>query len=1123
MAPEARSSAEAGSRAEREESWASHRGLSVLVSATAFLLPVLVAIAAAALLVHLVSKPRSGPEVWIWWVLVVVSPWAVYVAANRMARRALPLAALLKMTLVFPDHAPGRLAVARKAGSTRSLERHLQQSQEIATQDELSVAAEHILALATSLSKHDRMTRGHSERVRALTDLIAEQLNLPTADRNRLRWAALLHDIGKLSIPASVLNKSSKPDADEWETLLRHPLEGKRLVAPLAGWLGVWAATVPEHHERYDGRGYPLGLVGEQISLGGRIVAVADSYDAMTAARSYSKAITPALARQELTACAGSQFDPVVVRAFLEASVGRLSVVGGPLAWLGELSTLNGVPQLGQAVSAAGNALAGLATVIGVGAAVAAGAHHVPAHHRALEASPAQPARHFAPATVPEPRPYFAAPVGHVQARHTPPRADPPVGAAVSGKTDDPRSTDPQPVKDPSSPPPRPSYAVTPTSVTPTTRTPTTRTPTTRTPTTRTPTTRTPTTVAPTTVATTVVPTTVAPTTVTQTTVTATTITPTTVAPTTVATTVTPTAVTPTTVAPTTVTQTTVTATTVPGAPIIVTVAPTTVTRTTVATTVTPTTVTPTTVTPTTVTPTTVTPTTVTPTTVTPTTVTPTTVTPTTVTPTTVPGAPSIVTVTPGNGTVTVNWTAPSSDGGSAVTAYTVVAADLTTPANGAEVCTWTTGPLNCTLTGLTNGDSYIFMVMATNAVGTGSASSFSNPVTPATVPGAPSGGSATPGNAAATVTWTAPSDGGSAVTAYTVVAADLTTLANGAEVCTWTTGPLTCTLTGLTNGDSYSFTVTATNGVGTGTASSPSNPVTPATVPGAPSGASATPGNASATVTWTAPSSDGGSAVTAYTVVAADSTTPANGGEVCTWTTGPLTCTLTGLTNGDSYSFTVTATNVAGGGAASSPSNVVTPTTVPGAPSGASATPGNASATVTWTAPSSDGGSAVTAYTVVAADSTTPANGGEACTWTTGPLTCTITGVTNGDSYSFTVQATNVVGSGAASSPSNAVTPATVPGAPSIVSVTPGNGTVTVTWTAPSSDGGSAVTAYTVVAGDVTTPANGGEACNWTTGPLTCTVTGLTNGDTYIFGVSATNVVGTGATSAVSGFVTPI
>ena len=112
--------------------------------------------------------------------------------------------------------------------------------------------------------------------------------------------------------------------------------------------------------------------------------------------------------------------------------------------------------------------------------------------------------------------------------------------------------------------------------------------------------------------------------------------------------------------------------------------------------------------------------------------------------------------------------------------------------------------------------------------------------------------------------------------------------------------------MTGLTNGDTYSFTVWAANSIGLGPSSPGSNTVTPATVPGAPSAVSATAGNASATVTWTAPASDGGSPVTGYTVVASDSTTPANGGETCSWTTGPLTCTVTGLTNGDTYSFTV-------------------------------------------------------------------------------------------------------------------------------------------------------------------------------------------------------------------------
>jgi hypothetical protein len=112
---------------------------------------------------------------------------------------------------------------------------------------------------------------------------------------------------------------------------------------PLAEWLGEWSATVIQHHERFDGTGYPYGLKGEDISLGGRIVAVADSYETMTAVRSYKAAMTPESARTELAACAGAHFDPAIVRVFLEASIGRIRLLGGPLASLGDISP-NGFP-----------------------------------------------------------------------------------------------------------------------------------------------------------------------------------------------------------------------------------------------------------------------------------------------------------------------------------------------------------------------------------------------------------------------------------------------------------------------------------------------------------------------------------------------------------------------------------------------------------------------------------------------------------------------------------------------------------------------------------------------------------------------------------------------------------
>ncbi len=270
-----------------------------------------------------------------------------------------------------------------------------------------------------------------------------------------------------------------------------------------------------------------------------------------------------------------------------------------------------------------------------------------------------------------------------------------------------------------------------------------------------------------------------------------------------------------------------------------------------------------------------------------------------------VPGAPTNVVATAGNGQAQVSWTAPANNGGSAITGYTVTS----TPGN----ITATVGNLTtATVTGLTNGTSYTFTVHATNVAGNGPESAPSNAVTPAGLPGAPTNVTALAGDSAATVSWTAPSsDGGSPITAYTATASP------GGATCA-TGGTLGCTVSGLTNGTTYTFTVTATNGVGTGPASAPSNAVTPAGLPGAPTGVTATAGNGQAQVSWTAPASNGGSTITGYTITG----TPGGSASVA----GNLTtATVTGLTNGTSYTFTVHASNVAGNGPESAPSNAVT------------------------------------------------------------------------------------------------------------------------------------------------------------------------------------------------------
>ena len=136
------------------------------------------------------------------------------------------------------------------------------------------------------------------------------------------------------------------------------------MAGPLAAWLGDWAKAIAEHHEKYDGSGYPIGLAGADISLGGRIVAVADSYETMTTVRSYKNAMSPQAARIELADCAGSHFDPDVVRAFLETSGRRYSLLSGPLTWLGQQPFVNNLTRAGQIGSTVARTAAGMVAVL---------------------------------------------------------------------------------------------------------------------------------------------------------------------------------------------------------------------------------------------------------------------------------------------------------------------------------------------------------------------------------------------------------------------------------------------------------------------------------------------------------------------------------------------------------------------------------------------------------------------------------------------------------------------------------------------------------------------------------------------------------------------------------------
>jgi len=163
-------------------------------------------------------------------------------------------------------------------------------------------------------------TAQHSERVGAMARAVGVELALVGAELEVLHWAGLLHDIGKLAVPEEILNKSGRLTSHEWVVIKRHPSVGGDLLRTISLGLEPVAAAVRAHHERWNGSGYPDGLAGRCIPLAGRIVAVADVYDALTHPRSYRPdAFASASAIEHLTTGAGHLYDPDVVDAFCRA------------------------------------------------------------------------------------------------------------------------------------------------------------------------------------------------------------------------------------------------------------------------------------------------------------------------------------------------------------------------------------------------------------------------------------------------------------------------------------------------------------------------------------------------------------------------------------------------------------------------------------------------------------------------------------------------------------------------------------------------------------------------------------------------------------------------------------
>ncbi len=449
------------------------------------------------------------------------------------------------------------------------------------------------------------------------------------------------------------------------------------------------------------------------------------------------------------------------------------------------------------------------------------------------------------------------------------------------------------------------------------------------------------------------------------------------------------------------------------------------------------------------------------------------------------PGEPQAVTLTPGPREITVAWQPPAQSGGGRITGYLITWVS-STGASGTIPVTETSR----TLRNLANGATYTVSVAASNAGG--SSRSVTVTATPLGTPAPPTNVALQRGDGSLHVSWSPPpADGGIPVESYAVHWTGPDGVTNSASV------PGTQhTIGGLTNGATYSVTVTAVNRVGASSRSSPSS-LRPGTIPTAPVGISATRGNGVVEVSWSPPLNDGGLPISAYVIDWVSSTGAT--GAIETSGTG---YTMQNLLNGATYTVTVSAVNEAGtspaGGSASA-----TPAAAPGPPAAVTVDRGDGRIDVTWQPPAADGGKPVLSYTV-----SWSAPDGATGSADTAATTHTFDGLTNGATYTVTVTAANEVGTSAASQPASG-TPAHIPGAPVAVSTVREDSRILVSWDPPASDGGLRVTGYTLlwVAPD-------GATGSAETTATSHTIDGLSNGTTYGITVSATNEVGTSVTA---------
>ncbi len=460
------------------------------------------------------------------------------------------------------------------------------------------------------------------------------------------------------------------------------------------------------------------------------------------------------------------------------------------------------------------------------------------------------------------------------------------------------------------------------------------------------------------------------------------------------------------------------------------------------------------------------------------------------------PDRPTGLTADPGNGQVTLSWSAPTNTGGTPITNYNVYISGINDPVASPSGTTQV-------VTGLTNGVQYTFSVAAVNGAGSSERSdpASATPSAGVTAPGAPTGLQATSGNGQVTLSWTAPADnGGAGIDNYVVYF-----YPNGTQAGQSSTTSLT--ITGLTNGVPYEFQVAAHNSAGMGEKSNRASatPVVQDQPPSAPRTLAASASSGSISLTWQVPSTQGSTPITGYNIYRSETTTRP---DTPLASPAGLSYQDTTIENGKRYYYWATALNSNGESVNSNRADAAF-VVLPSAPTNLVATGGSGSISLTWGAPASSGGGTLSysVYRGTSADALSKladANG----------LSYTDSSVEAGVTYYYAVTAKNSAGEGERSGTAQASATAgqSTPSVPRDFTGTPANGDVRLTWTAPENNGGSDITQYRIYRGTASNALTYLDA----TANLVYNDTGTEKGNTYYYAVSAVNQVGEGAKTSV-------